>query len=518
MANVKVSSYVAATIISATVSVSSVSASYDYKTEAISIAARASSISFTTELVPMRALAPESLSITDASPIFEIDKVSGDTLLISESPVMAVDIVKTDSVNVTDTPNKIINTSIDFDLSDPDVDPDPVNVADVPVLNPSVVKTDSITASDSPIKQPNKITTDSVTMAQSIGPFNIGKNPSDSITVSESDAKTITPGGKTSGVSISELAAKTITPAGKTDSVTVADTPVKQPNKITTDSVTSAESIGPFSIGKNPSDSVTASDSPASTVTTSREDSVTSSDSPAKTFTTARTDSVTSSDVPVKNITPAGKTDSVTIAESLGPFVIGLNPTDTVNATESLTTQLILGESDHLYPTRVSVFDGAETGQVKGFHIGNSDVASRVADTQYQMNDEFSLLNGHYIGGENRDGIRFYNRVFEQDRFRLRNVDYSAQIANGDSLLNSTVIWDSATDGAGVKEFTGIINGAGLIGQPIVNSDTITYGDLVNAGLLVNFIYTDTSDSPTTGSHAVNGHFLNETPMGAGSH
>ena len=52
MANVKVSSYVAATIISATVSVGSVSASYDYKTEAISVAARASSISFTTELVP----------------------------------------------------------------------------------------------------------------------------------------------------------------------------------------------------------------------------------------------------------------------------------------------------------------------------------------------------------------------------------------------------------------------------------------------------------------------------------
>ena len=79
-------------------------------------------------------------------------------------------------------------------------------------------------------------------------------------------------------------------------------------------------------------------------------------------------------------------------------------------------------------------------------------------------------------------------------------------------------MWDSATDGAGIKEFTGVIGSAGLIGQPIVNSDTITYGELVNAGLLVNFIYTDTSDSPTTGSHAVNGHFLNETPMGAGSH
>jgi len=445
MANVKVSSYIAATIISATVSVSTVSASYDYKREAISIAARASSISFTTELVPMRAMAPETITVTDSSPIFEVEQVSGDTVTVSESPVMSVDIIKTDSVTMQDVPNKIINSNIDFDLSDPDVDPDPINVTDAPALTVTTSRADSITIGDLPSKQPNKFPTDSVTMAQSFGPFNIGKNPSDSIAVSEDDAKTLTRPNITDSASIGDSPAKNITPAGKTDSISVAD-------------------------------------------------------------------------VPIKNITPAGKTDSVTMADSFGPFTIGVNPTDTVNATESIATQLILGESSYLYPTRFSVFDGAETGQVKGYHIGNSDVVSRVADTQYLMNDEFGVLNGHYIGGENRDGIRFYNRVFEQDQFRLRNIDYSAQIANGDSLLNSTVIWDSATDGDGIKEFTGIIGSAGLIGQPIVNSDTITYGELVNAGLLVNFIYTDTSDSPTTGSHGVNGHFLNETPMGAGSH
>jgi len=445
MANVKVSSYIAATIISATVSVSTVSASYDYKREAISIAARASSISFTTELVPMRAMAPETITVTDSSPIFEVEQVSGDTVTVSESPVMSVDIVKTDSVTMQDVPNKIINSNIDFDLSDPDVDPDPINVTDAPALTVTTSRADSITIGDLPSKQPNKFPTDSVTMAQSFGPFNIGKNPSDSIAVSEDDAKTLTRPNITDSASIGDSPAKNITPAGKTDSISVAD-------------------------------------------------------------------------VPVKNITPAGKTDSVTMADSFGPFTIGVNPTDTVNATESIATQLILGESSYLYPTRFSVFDGAETGQVKGYHIGNSDVVSRVADTQYLMNDEFGVLNNHYIGGENRDGIRFYNRVFEQDQFRLRNIDYSAQIANGDSLLNSAVIWDSATDGDGIKEFTGIIGSAGLIGQPIVNSDTITYGELVNAGLLVNFIYTDTSDSPTTGSHGVNGHFLNETPMGAGSH
>ena len=444
MANIKFT-YAATTLLSLTIVANSVSASNTFVNLKYA-AAPATSISFTTELIPTRSLANQTVTMSDSTPTLTVDRVSGDTLTITDTPVLAVDIVKTDSVSVVDTPNKIINSSIDFDLSDPDVDPDPVSVSDAPAMTVTPAgKTDSITVADSPVKQPNKITTDSITMAQAIGPFNIGKNPSDTLTIAESDAKTITPGGKTSGVTIAELAAMTVTPAGKTDSITVAD-------------------------------------------------------------------------APVKTITPAGKTDSVTMAESFGPFTIGLNPTDAVNATESLTTQLILGESDYLYPTIVSVFDGAETGKVRGYHIGDSNVTSRVADTQYLMNDEFGVLNDHYIGGENRDGIRFYNRVFAQDRFRVRNIDYSAQIANGDSLLNSTVIWDTATDGAGIKDFTGVIGASGLIGQPVVNSDTITYGDLVNAGLLVNFIYTDTSDSPTTGSHGVNGHFLNETPMGAGSH
>ncbi len=443
MANIKFT-YAATTLLSLTIVANSVSASNTFVNLKYA-AAPATSISFTTELIPTRSLANQTVTVSDSTPILEVDRVSGDTLTITDTPVLAVDIVKTDSVSVVDTPNKIINSSIDFDLSDPDVDPDPVSMSDAPAMTVTPAgKTDSITVADSPVKQPNKITTDSITMAQAIGPFNIGKNPSDTLTIVESDVKTLTT-ARTDSVTMAELAAKTVTPAGKTDSITVADSPVK-------------------------------------------------------------------------NITPAGKTDSVTMAESFGPFTIGLNPTDAVNATESLTTQLILGESDYLYPTIVSVFDGAETGKVRGYHIGDSNVTSRVADTQYLMNNEFGILNDHYIGGENRDGIRFYNRVFAQDRFRVRNIDYSAQIANDDSLLNSTVIWDTATDGAGIKDFTGVIGASGLIGQPVVNSDTITYGDLVNAGLLVNFIYTDTSDSPTTGSHGVNGHFLNETPMGAGSH
>ena len=441
MANIKFT-YAAVTLLSLTTVANNISASNTF-TNLKYAAAPAISISFTTEIVPTSSLASESVSMTDSSFVLEITKVPGDSITVSDSPVMAVDLVKTDSVNITDTPNKIVNSSIDFDLSDSDVDPDPINVSDAPAMNVTPAgKTDSVTTSDSQVIIPNKGFLDSATMADLFGPFNIGLNPTDSVSVTDLINEANTGNNKTSSVAASDTPAMTVTPAGKTDSVTVSDSPVLQPNKI--------------------------------------------------------------------------PSDSLTMADSFGPFTIGLNPTDTVSAVESIATTLTLGSTERLF-NRVSVFDGAETGKVRGFHIGNSNEVSKVADLSFLINEGFSAVNEKFLGGAS-DTVRHYNRVFNQDSFRLRVLDFSGQISNDDSLLNSTVILDDTFDSDGVQEFTGLIGGDGYIGQPIVNSDTITYGELTNAGLLVNFIYTDTSDSPTTGSHAVNGHFFNETPMGAGSH
>ena len=443
MANIKFT-YAAVTLLSLTTVANSISASNTF-TNLTYAAAPARSISFTTEIVPTRPLADDSVSATDTSFVLEITKVPGDSITVSDSPVMAVDLVKTDSVNITDTPNKIINSSIDFDLSDSDVDPDPINVSDAPAMTVTPAgKTDSVTTSDSQVIIPNKGFSDSATMADSFGPFSIGLNPTDSVSVTDLINEASGTNTKTSSVAASDTPAMTVTPAGKTDSVTASDSPVLQPNKISS--------------------------------------------------------------------------DSITMADSFGPFTIGLNPTDSVTAAESIATTLTLGETSRLYPTRISAFDGAETGKVRGFHIGNSNEADRVPDLSFLINEGFSGINEKFLGGDNPDAVRHYNRVFNQDLFRLRVLDFSGQISNDDSLLNTTVILDDTSDSDGVKEFTGLIGGDGYIGQPVVNSDTITYGELTNAGLLVNFIYTDTSDSPTTGSHAVNGHFFNETPMGAGSH
>jgi len=441
MANIKFT-YAAVTLLSLTTVANNISASNTF-TNLKYAAAPAISISFTTEIVPTSSLASESVSMTDSSFVLEITKVPGDSITVSDSPVMAVDLVKTDSVNITDTPNKIVNSSIDFDLSDSDVDPDPINVSDAPAMTVTPAgKTDSVTTSDSQLIVPNKGFSNSITMADSFGPFSIGLNPTDSVSVTDLINEANTGNNKTSSVAASDTPAMTVTPAGKTDSVTVSDSPVLQPNKI--------------------------------------------------------------------------PSDSLTMADSFGPFTIGLNPTDTVSAVESIATTLTLGSTERLF-NRVSVFDGAETGKVRGFHIGNSNEVSKVADLSFLINEGFSAVNEKFLGGAS-DTVRHYNRVFNQDSFRLRVLDFSGQISNDDSLLNSTVILDDTFDSDGVQELTGLIGGDGYIGQPIVNSDTITYGELTNAGLLVNFIYTDTSDSPTTGSHAVNGHFFNETPMGAGSH
>jgi hypothetical protein len=74
------------------------------------------------------------------------------------------------------------------------------------------------------------------------------------------------------------------------------------------------------------------------------------------------------------------------------------------------------------------------------------------------------------------------------------------------------VLGDEVNDSIARTHFTGVIGAAEQINMAIINSDTITYGEETNAGLIVNFMYTDTED-PELG-----GHYLNETPLCAGAY
>jgi hypothetical protein len=78
--------------------------------------------------------------------------------------------------------------------------------------------------------------------------------------------------------------------------------------------------------------------------------------------------------------------------------------------------------------------------------------------------------------------------------------------------MNYTFMHTSALDDIKQLPYTGVIGAAERINNAVINADTITYGELTNAGLIVNFMYTDTED------RTCGGHFINETPLCAGAY
>ena len=281
MANIRLVSAIAVTAISFSVSVNSVSSvvSDGNKISATVNTSRLGIKAF--ELVPTRKKF-DSVSITD-SPVLEISLIPGDSVTSSDSdPVFDAQLVKSDSVTVTDTPNKIINSSVDFDPSDDDVDPDPINVTD-------------------------------------------------------SDAKTITP-------------------AGKTDSVSASDSPALQLDIPQSDSITASES-NIKTINTVPTDSVSVSESDAKTINTVPTDSVSASESDAKEFMTSRSDSVTISESSILQPSIV-KADSVIPSDAVNSITVDLVSTDSVSASESISTTLTLGVTTPMYPELVNISDG----------------------------------------------------------------------------------------------------------------------------------------------------------------
>ena len=205
MANIKLTSALAATAISFTVSVNSISASVSGETEVVSSSALGTSISFSHELVPTRTMVGVSVSITESnvktissvlsdtpsiteSPAINVSQVSTDSFSVSDAPVFNLSQVLADTATISATPSKIFQSEIDFDLSDTDIDPDPVTVSDAIVVQfeydladtPSIAdspalnvtpagKSDSFSVSDSPVLQPSLAPTDSVTPGDSGG-------------------------------------------------------------------------------------------------------------------------------------------------------------------------------------------------------------------------------------------------------------------------------------------------------------------------------------------------------------
>jgi len=383
----------------------------------------------------------------------------------------------TDTVDMLGSNIKAINSSVDFDPSDDDVDPDPITATDaVNTLGVGKTLTDAATASDTDAKSLTR------------------PNVTDSVTASESDSKDVSKPfsdsvGATEGI-------KNNPGLGKTDTATATDTITKfDPRLSKTDTATATDAVNTFAQNKALSDTVSITDVAVKNFTENVDYDRSDADADA--------DPVTATDSPAW-ITGKTLTDVLSMADGI-TFSAAKALTDSVTATESIYTLLTLGESTYLYPDYVVASDGSGLEQIEGYHIGVGQNISRTPDTRYAVNGELGMVNGSQIFGYGFDQIK-RNRGFIQHR-RFSVLHGTAAINSETSMVNNAVLWGVETANVLYENYTGVIGGPGLLNEALMNTEWVTYPDQSNAGLAVNFIYTDASD------RTVGGYTVNETPI-----
>ncbi len=520
MANVSVSNITLSAIVSVTVSVASYSASASY-TDVI-YSTDGASVSYNYELIETRPLSSVSVSVFE-SISKEANKSPSDDITVTETEVKNINVGASDSVTAQEALFKIVTNPIDFDPTDDDVDPTPVTMTELSAKTLTIgelADNDDVTASESISKQPNKSPSDSITSSEQLNSFNIGKNPSDTATPSEAinrfDVTTVL----ADDVTVTESSAKNITPAGKTDDVTMSGSQVKifsanvdfdlSDADADPDPVTASDQVNTVAIGKNPSDTASIVESTAKNITHGGfNDTASMVESTAKVVTLPGvTDSLSAVEgIKLEPSIPLGHAVSASESISLDPRPVFAHA---ATMAEAINVTLILGQTDRLYPQRVYISAGDESPYLVGFHRGlRTGVVSRLTDS-FVLNG--NKLNIKVISGTVFTEDKEESRGFVQDIARHRITDFSGQLNGSDLLVNSTVVHEPTQDGEGHTPFVGVLNGAEQINMARVNGDTITYGEETNAGLIVNFMYTDTED-PELG-----GHYLNETPLCAGSY
>lgn len=520
--NIKLS-YTISSIPTVVAAVASISIAASYSKPAIGVSDVGSSILVDTEIVPTTPLTNQTVSINE-SPALNIGKNPSDSLTVSESiDKFDIELAKADSVTMVESRVKVFTDFIDFDPTDDDVDATPVTVSESAAfdLSKSFTGADDVTPSESIANNPAKPgITASVSTSEAINQLRPHKNITDTATTSEAIDRFDVTTELTDTVSVTEATAKSFTVADPNDSVTAVQSNVKaftsnidfdlSDADVDPDPVTASEQINTFGVTKGLTDTASVVEATAKTVTNN-----------------SLVDTASPTEATAKNFTHGGLTDSLSAVEGIKlnpsiPLSDTANPVEvavfniqqafshTTSVTESINTSLILGESDHLYPSFAVAVDGAETGKVKGYHIQGSQV-SRSAELGHQLNEDFGMLNEAVLFGENLDAVQFYDKTFIQDRYRFRRVDTSQVITHDGGVLNTSILAGASNDGIARRSFTGVLGSAEQLNDALLNTDTISFPDAINAGLLLNFIYTDTDD-PELG-----GHYLNETPLCAGA-
>ena len=274
----------------------------------------------------------DTATASEAIDRFDVATAFDDTVSVTEALENEVTLPVADSVTAVQSNIKTFTSNVDFDLSDADVDPDPVTAADaISEFDFNKGLTDAATATEADAKE--------VTVGELAD--------SDTASLSDSDAKEFTHGGLSDSLTAVE-GIKNNPEIAKSDSVTTSETQVFDARPELSDSATLTEAIDNFDVDLVKADAVNVSDVSVKNFTENVDFDRSDADADA--------DPVNVSEQLATDTTKP-LTDSFSLSEAA---VINYTAiyTDTATATESINTLLTLGESEFVYPDFVSVSDG----------------------------------------------------------------------------------------------------------------------------------------------------------------
>ena len=274
----------------------------------------------------------DTATASEAIDRFDVATAFDDTVSVTEALENEVTLPVADSVTAVQSNIKTFTSNVDFDLSDADVDPDPVTAADaISEFDFNKGLTDAATATEADAKE--------VTVGELAD--------SDTTSLSDSDAKEFTHGGLSDSLTAVE-GIKNNPEIAKSDSVTTSEAQVFDARPELSDSATLTEAIDNFDVDLVKADAVNVSDVSVKNFTENVDFDRSDADADA--------DPVNVSEQLATDTTKP-LTDSFSLSEAA---VINYTAiyTDTATATESINTLLTLGDSEFVYPDFVSVSDG----------------------------------------------------------------------------------------------------------------------------------------------------------------
>ena len=498
MANIR-AAYALSSVLLATPAAATVSA--DVSTHSITALARPNQvIAVSAFVVPMEYLEEQTVTMSDFR-AFDINKVLIDVVTMTDTNNVsfAVSTSLTDSVAIVENSIKIFNGTIDFDLTDPDTDPDPINIADADEKEVGKTLTEALTASDVDVKTVGQVSTDAVTASETINTKDVGKSLTDATAAADTINQFNTDKVVADSATATDAAAKDFTRPDVVDSVTTADDSSRQPELGKTETVTASDAFGPFDIGVNPSDAVTASDAVDSfAVTTVLADSVEITDFIAKTpgyefdfdvtDADADADPVTMTEVMAKDFTRPDITDSASATDAIANNP-DLSKTDTVTATDS----------------DAKSFDTARTESVSATDEAAISTTKVLTDATTGATDALVVEVGSVLA----DAVTGTDAIntFSVSQVLADTASVTDSLITTLILGQSTPLYDFAfmsDDKFTYFAVPGTIN-SHLIHQPVVNGEFVLTTD-PNAGI----VYTIRTESY---SYMFAGYGLNENQL-----